>query len=220
MLRGFLYHDDDTGQPQGGDARPSDVLERYGRDALKLAEKLAEVQSENYTLREQRRTLKQELSEAKGKAAPDGARVLTADEAAAYDAYSALGKPEEIIGAISDRDTARAELTSLRRGEAFRAAAEAHGYRPGALAKLPSLREQSITVEDVTIDGKAAKRAYVTVDGKKTALPDYIQEHDSEFLPALAVEPQAPRGDGVGSPAGGGKRPSDAKEMRSPGITI
>ena len=88
-----MYAEDD-GQPQGGEGQqPSDLLDRYGKDALKLAEKLADAQRDNYRLREKNRTLTAELTDAKGKAPADGARVLSKDEAAAYDAYTALGAP-------------------------------------------------------------------------------------------------------------------------------
>jgi hypothetical protein len=238
MLLNFLpcfAADDDGGSGGSGEIegkiKPSDVLQRYGQtaeSALRMAEKLAESENANWRLREKNRTLSDDLKAVQSKVPADDARILTTDEAAAYDAYTALGlKPADIQKAIEDSAATKGELTSLKRADAFRAAAEAHGYKPAALAKLPSLANQDIAIEDVETkgsDGKPvkAKRAYVTVDGKKTALPDYIEAHDAEFLPALALaaEPAASRGDGVGSPAGGGKRPAGAPEMRSPGITI
>ena len=104
--------------PQGGSSgktRASDVLEQYGRDALRLAEKLADVQSDNYRLREERRTLKQRLAETTGKVPASDARVLTKDEADEYSAYVALGKPAAIKQAIDANGVATAELTKLRR---------------------------------------------------------------------------------------------------------
>ena len=174
------FHSEDDGQPQGGEpSRASDMLDRYGRDALKLAEKLAEVQSDNYSLREKNRTLRQELKDTAAKAAPDGARVLTADEAKAYDAYLALGTPDALKGAQEAAESDRAALSGLRRETAIRAAAEAHGYKPGLLGKVPSLNGKDVIVKD----GAAF------VDDQP--LPDYLAAHDADFLDALPVAPTA-----------------------------
>lgn len=224
MLRGFFAEDD--GQPQGGDTgktRASDLRSQLGAQVdeqalTRLLEKHADLLNDNSQLREQRRNLKQQLADAASKLPGEGARVLTKEEGEAYDAYAALNlKPADVQAALAERDEVKASLATIARADTIRTAAEAHGYKVATLSKLPSLANQAITVEDVTVDGKPVKRAYVTVEGKKTALPDYIQAHDAEFLPALT---DAPRGDGVGSPTGRGARPSGAPEMRSPGITI
>jgi hypothetical protein len=233
MLRGLYSrqaHEADTeADPQGGASgkvRASDLRQQLGTQVdeqalMRLLEKQAELLSDNSQLREQRRTLRQEVTDLKTKVPAADARMLTPEEAATYDAYAALGmKPADVKAAITERDTVKADLTTVRRNETIRGAAEAHGYKAAALAKLPSLRDQDIAIEDVTVDGKPVKRAFVTADGKKTALPDYIQAHDAEFLPALATDTTISRGDGVGSPAGGKKPAGGESQVRSPGIVI
>lgn len=225
MLRGFysrrLHEADTEADPQGGangKVRASDLRQQLGTQVdeqalMRLLEKQAELLADNSQLREQRRTLRLEVTDLKAKVPAADARMLTPDEAAAYDAFDALGlKPADITAAIAERDTVKADLTTVRHNETIRGAAEAHGYKAAALAKLPSLRDRDIDIEDVTVDGKATKRAFVTVEGKKTALPDYIQTHDPEFLPALTLDASSARGDGVGSPAGG-RKPANAPEL-------
>ena len=190
MLIQFLpYRDGDTeADPQGGSGgdgkqRPTDVLDRFGRDALKLAEKLAEALSDNYTLREQRRVLRQEVTELKAKAAPEGARLLTTDEAPLWDAYKALGAPDAIKKSIENASGATAELTTLKREKQIRAAAEAAGYKAAVLERLAA---------DLTIEVRPVKDAapvvVVVKDGQETALADYAKDNWGDFLPALEAK--------------------------------
>jgi hypothetical protein len=211
--RGFFAADDgggDGGDPNDGKIKPSDVLARYGQtaeSALRMAEKLAESENSNYTLREKNRTLRTERDDARTKAAPDGARVLTADEAAVYDAYTALGKPADLQVAIDTGKTHQERLATLERDATIRAASDAHGYRAAALAKLPSLVGKGLVIEDVQEDGKAVKRAFVQHEGAKLPLPDYIAQHDPEFAPSLIVEGAQASGTPF-IPQGGGAKPA------------
>jgi hypothetical protein len=185
---------DQGDDPPEGKVKPSDILARYGQtaeSALRMAEKLAESENANYHLRDKNRTLRSERDDLKSKTPGDGTRVLSADEAKAFDAYLALGKPPaEIKQALEASGEATAKLTKLERDAQIRDAALAHGYSPAALGKLPSLANAALLLKDETIDDKMVKRAYVTADGKETALDAYIQQHDPEFLPSLNVEAQ------------------------------
>lgn len=206
----------DDGGGNGGDPddaqgkiKPSDVLARYGQtaeSALRMAEKLAESENANYRLRERNRVLTQERDAAKGKQAPDGATVLSADEAKLWAAYQVLGKPDELKTAIETDKTGQERLSKLERDALIRDAAEAHGYKAAALSKLPSLAGKTILVEDGQHEGKTIKRAFVQHEGAKVALPDYITQHDPEFVAALPSEP-APSGGTVLPPQGGGQKP-------------
>lgn len=190
MPRGFFnrthYYEADTEtDPQGGSSgktRASDVLEQYGRDALRLAEKLADVQSDNYRLREERRNLKQQLTEAQGKAPAEGTRVLTPDEAAEYSAYVAFGKPADVKKAIDSASGATAELASLKREKQLRAAAEAAGYKASVLTTLAG----DLDIQTEAKDGKTL--VYVVKDGEKTALADYATKEWADFLPSLEMK--------------------------------
>ena len=196
-----IYHAPDDGDdPQGGESskrpRPSDLAAQYHNDAMRVSERLAEVLDDNYKLREKNRTLTADLATAKANTPADGARVLSKDEAALWEAYTALGAPDALKQQLATAEGAQAELSTLKRERTIAAAAEAAGYtgKAGTLAKLPSLAGKDLVVKDVEIDGKKAKQAFVVADGKEHALAAYITEHDPEFLPALTTEAAKPAG--------------------------
>jgi hypothetical protein len=188
MLIDFLSrHEADTdADPQGGSSgkvRASDVLEQFGRDAIRIAEKLADVQSDNHRLREERRNLKQQLTEAQGKAPADGAVILTADESKVYAAYTALGKPDALKQALETKGTAEQELTALKREKALAKAAEAAGFSATVLTTLAG--DLDIQVRPV----KDGKPLVVVVDGaEEIALVDYAKTHWSAFEKSLYVQ--------------------------------
>lgn len=186
---GTEENDDET---TSGKVKSSDVLSRYGGQtseaALRMAERLADAENANYKLREQKRQLTAERDALKKTAAPEGSAVLTKDDAAAWAAYQALGKVDDLTKAVADRDAAQAELTTLRRDAQLRAAAEAHGYKATVLGKLPSLVGKDLIVKDVTEGDATVRRAFVKDGTTETALPEYIAAHDPELAPALAIE--------------------------------
>lgn len=213
MRKPFILHEaDDGADTQGGSSgktRASDVLEQYGRDALRLAEKLADVQSDNYRLREERRTLKQQLADAQGKAPAADAKVLTKDEAQAYDAYVALGKPADLKTALDARGSADQELTALKRERTIAKAAEAAGYKPSVLATLAG--DLDIQVKP----GKDGKSLVVVVtDGEETALADYAAKAWADFLPALAPKAAQQAPDINAGARGNGTAPTITDEER------
>lgn len=209
-----LYEGDDPAAPQGGTAKTSAVLAEYGNDAIRMAEKLAEFQADNFKLREERRTLKQQLSDLSGKVPAEGAKVLIGDEATAYDAYVALGKADEIKQALAERATLAERVATRERADTIAAVAQAAGFDPDVLAQLAGAAPLSVKDEGKDKDKKSVP--YIAdADGKEHRLTDYAQQHWTKFLPALAPKGH---GDGVGSPANG-KRPAALDtEVRSPGI--
>lgn len=160
--------------------RASDMLEQYGRDALRLAEKLADVQSDNYSLREKNRALRQQVTEAAGKV-PAGSVVLSAEDAQALEAYRALGKPEDVKTKLESLTPVQQELHGLKRERAITKAAEAAGFKPAVLNTLAG--DLDIQVKPGQ-DGKPL--AVVVKDGAETALTDFAKAEWAEFLPALA----------------------------------
>ena len=188
-----IYHAPDDGQPQGGTEqgqaeRLQGLLTKHNNDAMGVAQILL---AENYELRRKNATLRTDNDALRAKTPADGARVLSKDEAAQWEAYTALGQPDALKQQLATAEGAQAELTTLKRGELLRTAGEAAGYKPAVLAKLPSLAGKDLVVKDVEIDGKKAKQAFVVADDKEHALAAYITEHDPEFLPSLTAEAAA-----------------------------
>lgn len=197
ILRGWFAPDaggGDSGDGDGetGKVKPSDVLTQHGGQtaeaALRMAERVATFQNDNYTLRRKNAEQKAELETLRGKAPPTGALVLSADDAKAWEAYTAIGKPDDLTKAVTDRDAAQTELATLRRNAQLAAAAEAHGYKAAALSKLPSLAGKEVIIKDVTEGEATAKRAFVKDGTTETGLAEYITAHDPELLPALSAD--------------------------------
>jgi hypothetical protein len=190
MLINFLpFREADTdADPQGGSSpkvRPSDLRQQLGAQVdesalMRMLEKHADVLNDNSQLRSQRTALRTEIADLKSKVAPEGARILTADEAKVYDAYATLGKPDDVKKALEANSTATAELTTLKRERQIRAAAEAAGYKPAVLERLAA--DLAIEVRPVK-DG--APIVVVVKDGAETALADYAKDNWADFLPAL-----------------------------------
>lgn len=220
MLKGFLttYHEADTdADPQGGSSgktRASDLRANLGTQVdeqalTRLLEKHADLLNDNSQLREQRRTLKQQLTDAASKVPGEGARVLTADEANAYDAYAVLGKPADIKQAMDANGTTTAELTALKREKALAKAADAAGFKASVLTTLAG--DLDIQTEP-TKDGKPI--VYVVKDGEKMALTDYAAKEWADFLPALQAQPKQGAPDINAGARSNGNGPTITDEQR------
>lgn len=228
MLRGFIprYYEGDGGaNPQGGSAQddppigkqqPSDVLDRLGRDPLKLAEKLAEALEDNYKLRDERRRLKAERGDLEKRLAPEGAVILTSDDAAAWAAYRELGSAADLKTALAERADLAGKVAKRERQDQIVTAAKVAGFDADVLATL--VGDAALTVKELG-EGKDRKAvAYIAgSDGKEHALTDYAAQAWGKFLPALA--PQQRSGDGVGSPAGG-RKPLAVETAPRPRVTF
>lgn len=193
MLRPFtpLYEADDA-NPQGGSGaddarkvRPSDLVDKYSGDVLKMAEKLADVLNDNHSYREQNRQLKASQT-------PQGAVVLTGDDAAAWQQYQELGKASDLKQRITDAEAAQQRLAALEREATITKAASASGYKASVLSQLPNL--PPVTVKDVTADGKTQPQAFVTTEQGEQPLTAYVDAQYADFLPALRASEQGSPG--------------------------
>lgn len=122
---------------------------------------------------------------------PKGARVLTKEEADAYDAYVALGKPDELKTKLDDGEKAATTLADRDKADAVRTAAEASGYKQTVLGdrlKADGLTEVP-TVREVERDGKKVQVAYVKdAQGAEHELTEYAKKNWGDYLPALQVQ--------------------------------
>lgn len=133
--------------------------------------------------------LERDLVKARGRAAPEGSRVLTADEAKEYEALTALGASKDVKARLEKGDAAVVSLAGRERGDTLREVAEAAGYKLPVLTRL----SEGLTFEigaEVEKDGKKSKPVTVKYeDGKKTApLDQYAKEHWSDFEGSLRAD--------------------------------
>ncbi|GAA5513636.1 hypothetical protein Dcar01_02380 [Deinococcus carri] len=162
-------------------------------------------------------TLERENETLKGNQVPNGARVLRGQELKDYEAYLALGKPDELgqklkehgeyaaLGKpgdvkkkVEDGDKAASTLADRDRTDAIRTAAEHAGFKQTVLGDR--LKADGLTVlpsKEVERDGKKVQVAYVKDgQGVEHELGEYAKKNWTDYLPALQVQAS---GDGSGS---------------------
>lgn len=148
---------------------------------------------------------------------PQGGRVLTADEARAYDAFIALGTPDEVKTKLEQGTKDSTELTDLRFKDSLNTAARDAGYKPKVLGDR--VKADGLTLlpsREVERDGKKVQVAYVKdAQGTEHELAAYAKQHWDDYLVALQAEgssghsgasyarQDAGSGSGSGSGAGG-----------------
>lgn len=137
-----------------------------------------------------------EIRDLKAAAPPEGAVVLTGDEAKAYPTLKELGKPEVIQAKLTKAEETEGELAAMKRSRTVREAADAHGYKPSVLEKLPgadklSFEVKTEKVKDEKGEETEAKVAYVTPPeegAEPVRLTDHAEAAWKDFLPALQAE--------------------------------
>lgn len=138
-------------------------------------------------LMSENRDYRARIRELERAAPPEGATVLSGDDARAWEAYRALGAPEAVQGIVAERDRLAGEVAAAARREALREAAAVAGYRAPVLERLAG--EVEIAVEG---EGEN-RRAVVRREGQAPVpLTDYAAQEWSDFLPALTVAPTPP----------------------------
>lgn len=132
---------------------------------------------DNFTLREQKRTLKTENAALLGKVPGDGTVVLKKEDAEKWAAFQTLGMdPEEIGTVLTEYDSLATEVVSTK-------AATALGWKPDVLRQQVEQQGLSIEMSEVEVevkdkDGKATKVKKAmpfttTADNKKVPLQEY-----------------------------------------------
>lgn len=159
------------------------LLERHGNSATVVAQLLF---TENKELRDKARQLE-------GRLPADGALVLSGNDVTAWQAYQALGKPDELKQGLEERTQLQGQLSGAQRADTLRTVAETVGFKPTVLTNLDRMakaegKDLAFTVRDEQRDGKPVKVAYVKDGDKETVLTDYAQTNWADFLPSLSVQ--------------------------------
>lgn len=188
------------GGGQGSRRSSADVLQQYGNDAIRMADRVATLEAENYRYREQKRDLTAQVESLKKVQTPEGATVLTAADATAYEAYKAFGKPDEVKAALAERETLAAEVATTKRERALGEVAAAAGWNPAPLRRVGLDREYEL--REQTVDGKAAKVPYIKDGDAFKPLADYAASEWPDLIPSLTA---TGGGNGQGNGAGGGQ---------------
>jgi hypothetical protein len=187
-----LFEGDAGGGTGGGTPPPpandpaaafSNLMARSS-DAAALARQLFE---ENFRYRTELRDLQRQVP-------AQGAAVLTAEQAQAWQAYQQLGAPDQVQTTIQ-------QAKKLQRDLELRDVAGVAGYSIDVLRTLAG--ELAFEVKDETKDGKAVKTVYVKgADGQAMPLETYAAAQWAAFMPALKPAQTA-----AGAPAIGATNP-------------
>lgn len=158
---------------------------------------LETVKSEAAERRQAAKDLETKLAAAEAKV-PEGAKVLTGDDAKALEVVEASGGLKEVDKRLKRLDELEKKDAARTREDGIRAAAKTEGFDPDAAFKALSRDAEFIGLpfevreEQREYDaggGKKEKRAasvgYVTVDGKAVALGEWVQKNAEHILPAL-----------------------------------
>lgn len=188
--------------PKPEKVKASELLERYGGDAVKMAERLADLSNDNYDLRHKNSNLTRSNDDLKGKVPAEGTVILSKDDAALLDTYRALGTPDVIKTQVETGAAAVQERDTLKRSNTIRTIADVAGYKPTVLERLGPDLEYRVKDVQETVNGKAqtVKRAFVVKDDKETPLGEYATREWTDFLSALTVEPATPERPAYGTP--------------------
>ncbi|WP_027480536.1 hypothetical protein [Deinococcus pimensis] len=197
------------------------LLDRHNGDFKAVIDKLLD---EAHGYREKIRTLTADVEKSK---LPDGSVVLTKEQAAAWEAYQALGKPEDVKKNVEDGRVALDKLAGVEKRAQLDKVAKAMNWDPETFAELDTLAGGlTWDVQEVTKgDQKVTQVSVKGADGKTTDADAFAEERWKKFLPVLKLE--ASNGDeqqqdtrtdsGTGVPlggAGGGKpRPANVDEV-------
>lgn len=171
--------------------------ELAAKDQVTLAKKVAELE---YDLRDARRKVPKE-----------GARILSPEEAAEFDALTALGKASELKTRLDLGDKASTDLSARQRGDLLRDVAEATGTNLKALTRLAGELQFEIGAE-TEVDGKKVRPVTVRDGDKAKPFADYLKDDWADMAPALLPAAKTEGGTGVqftrqdaGNTGGGGK---------------
>lgn len=183
----LLDKDGGDGGGNGPEASFQRLLDRNNNDGIGIARQLF---GENHDYRKEIRELKEQVAQLTGKVPAEGTTVLSAADALLWQAYQALGKPDEIKQGLEKRTELQGKLTELERETLLRGVAESAGYKPVVLSQLDRMaaaqgKQLVFDMRDVTVDGKTTKAAFVKDGDKEVPLGEYAQSNWSDFLPAL-----------------------------------
>lgn len=168
---------------------------------------LLKILDENHGYRDKLRDAASEIIALKAKLPAEGTLVLDGDTRAEYDAYQALGKPEELRRAKKDGSAAIERLAGIDLADALKAIGRAGGLVPDVfadLARMKGLKPEDMEVkEEKGKDGKPVPKVFVKGEGEsRTPIDQYAEKNWAAYLPALRAESKvdAPRQNGTPPP--------------------
>lgn len=189
----------------------------------RIVQEVERLKTENGDRRKENRTLTEERDAAKA-LIPEGATVLTGDDATAYEALKTKGvRLGDVDAIVTERDTLKAKDASREKREAITKAVATEGWAPESAPILHRLLgDAAFEVKEenteVTEGGKKVTKkvpvGYVTVDGKSVRISAWA-EAEGYSAAMFAANGNRTTGDGRtvpeqrGMERNAGKAPTD-----------
>lgn len=149
---------------------------QLAKDTLEvMTNRVIKLEADNHALRQRQ--------------APDGGVVLDAEQKKRWDAWEALGKPDEVSKSLDQGKKDRATVEKAEKVEALSKVARAAGWDPEAFTSLndmtPGLEWR---VQEVKKGEDTIQQAQVKVEGDWKDADAYAQERWKKFLPVLQAD--------------------------------
>lgn len=173
--------DTPTPEPSKEERNLQNLLSKHNGDAIALA---ATLLGENAGLRETNRSLKEKLP-------AEGSVTLSKTDAARWEAYQALGKPDEITERLTKGEQAAGELSKRDRQDSITRAAQAAGMKPNVLERLTP-EGATYELREEQKDGKAVQVPYLKLPDGEHTLTAYADANWADFKESLLAAPPAP----------------------------
>lgn len=165
------------------------LLDKKGGDSEGVIKLLL---TENFKLRDDKRSLKSEISELRGKTPGEDAIILVGDDVDAWNSFKDLGEFKDVKNKLDKVEELQGELDKRDRSALIGGAAEVVGYNPRVLTELVEAKGLTVEMKDVEVEGedgskKTEKKPFIRVGEKAdpVELTSYAKSNFSDFLPAL-----------------------------------
>lgn len=191
----MFFEELDKGGGDGDDkARRNlqNLLAKKDGDAIALA---GDLLAENADLRGKNRELKTKVT-------PDGAVILSADDAAKWTAFNELGTPDDVKRRLDGTEAIATENADLKAEKVIAQAAALSGFKPDVLADLAKTKGFTLAVEG---EGESARVLANYKEGEADAskpLSEYASEKLAAYLPSLQAAEIVPQKPAVAFPRG------------------
>lgn len=168
--------------PSQAEAGLQSLVQKHQNDALSA---LRVVYDENYQLRHTNNQLKDQL---KGATIPEGAVVLSKEEAEAWKKYAELGKPDDLVKLKTDFETLNTQLSKAEKATLLDRAAKSSGYNADVLRQLAESLDVVSKKVNVIENGQTKEvESFYVKTGETTEVPlkDFAEQNWAAFKPSL-----------------------------------
>jgi len=181
--------DDDTKGDDKISAAIQSLLDKKGGDSTEVIRLLL---TENYGLRDDKRSLKNKISDLEKNMPAEGALILSDEDSKLFIAYKELGKLDEVKAKIDNEVKLQGELDKRDRSALFTTAAKAVGYKDSVLTDLAESKGLTIEMREIDTKDETGKTQKVPTPfvrvgekGEFSELTLFVESNLKDYIPSL-----------------------------------